>query len=652
MKNVTLYWPLWVLYTLALLALLPGQLWLGSSVSYHTGELSEDYIVGLLSSGDMSAYLLLISAMAIATGSALFSYLFRTRTANMIHALPVDRNQLFGTNVISGLSFLIVPQVFSFLVAMLYCINRGISHLEYLVIWLIMCGCIAFVMYAIVTFCSFLTGQLITMLAFVGLINTFSLMFSALVEFIFHIFAYGMDSRVIPTYITLWCSPWNALACFNVEALYENEKYVGMHILGEEIIVVYSIIAILLYVVSWVLYKKRHIEHTGDFLTVSFLKPVFRYGVGICMAMLLAPGAYATFIQIGETIPIPLFVLIFVIVGMIGYWVADMLIKKTFKVFKKKYLLHWGIYAVVLTASCIGIYISTNVYETAIPNKEEVAYAKICSNYWSKFEQEELDKVFNIHKAIIQQKDLFEGIIYDYGSYDYDYIKIYYYAEDGKAIATRRYYVPYNIKEGISIYEMVWEYEKESKRLLSNLFCEGYEDITTFGSGYLEYPLDYNAQNDSWVYKNEEIDSNSAKKLYEAVIADAYAGKLYEQNTNFNSQTLQNYKKEEGLVEITSSYKGDDIYVETQDIASYEAQNQLVISFKLPSTIQPVSTKKNPNSILELVSSYEYNYYDSYYNFDLEEEWKDSYINFNKDCTNIVNALLELGLIESVDQLK
>ena len=651
MKNVTLYWPLWALYTLALLILLPGQLWLGSSASWHTGELSEDYIVGLLSSGDMSVYLLLISAMAIATGSALFSYLFQTRTANMIHALPVDRNQLFGTNVISGLSFLIVPQIVSFLVAMLYCINRGISHLEYLVVWLVMSVCIAFVMYAIVTFCSFLTGQLITMLAFVGLINTFSLMASGLVEFIFDIFAYGMDSNVIPTYVTLWCSPWSALSCFHVEALYENEKYVGMHILGEEIIVVYSIIAILLYVVSWVLYKKRHIEHTGDFLTVSFLKPVFRYGVGICMAMLLAPGVYATFVQIGKTIPIPLFAFIFVIVGMIGYWVADMLIKKTFKVFKKKYLLRWGIYAVVLTASCIGIYISTNVYETAIPNKEEVAYAKICSNYWSKFEQEELDKVFNIHKAIIEQKDLFEGIIYDYGSYDYDYIKIYYYAEDGKAIATRHYYVPYNIEEGISIYEMVWEYEKEPKRLLNNLFCEGYENITTFGSGYVEYPLDYNAEEDSWVFGTKECDSNSAKKLYEAVIADAYEGRLYEQNTNLNSQMMQKFK-EESVVEITSSYKEDSISVETQDIASYDAQNQIVISFKLPNAIQPVSIKKTPNSISELVYDMDYNYMDSYYDFDSGEEWKDSYINFDKNCTNIVNALLELGMIESVDQLK
>ena len=651
MKNVTLYWPLWALYTLALLILLPGQLWLGSSASWHTGELSEDYIVGLLSSGDMSVYLLLISAMAIATGSALFSYLFQTRTANMMHALPVDRNQLFGTNVISGLSFLIVPQIVSFLVAMLYCINRGISHLEYLVIWLVMCACFAFIGYAIVTFCSFLTGQLVTMIAFVGLINMFSFMFSALVEFIFNVFAYGTYGNIVPRSVIIWCSPWNALGCFNVDALYENEKYVGMHILGEEIMVVYTIIAILLYVISWVLYKKRHIEHTGDFLTVSFLKPVFRYSVGIFMAMLLAPGVYATFVQIGKTIPIPLFVFLFVIVGMIGYWVADMLIKKTFKVFKKKYFLQWGIYAVVLTASCIGIYVSTNVYETAIPKKEEVAYARIYSNYGGKFEQEELDKVFKVHKAIIEQKDLFEGIIYDHNTYDYDYIDICYYAEDGKTIAKRRYYVPYNIEEGIAIYETVFEYEKEPQRLLNNLFCEGYENITTFGSGYVEYPLDYNAEEDSWVFGTKECDSNSAKKLYEAVIADAYEGRLYEQNTNLNSQMMQKFK-EESVVEITSSYKEDSISVETQDIASYDAQNQIVISFKLPNAIQPVSIKKTPNSISELVYDMDYDYMDSYYDFDSGEEWKDSYINFDKNCTNIVNALLELGMIESVDQLK
>ena len=135
------------------------------------------------------------------------------------------------------------------------------------------------------------------------------------------------------------------------------------------------------------------------------------------------------------------------------------------------------------------------------------------------------------------------------------------------------------------------------------------------------------------------------------MIADAYEGRLYEQNTNLNSQMMQKFK-EDSVVEITSSYKEDGIYVEeTQDVL-YNPQNQIVISFKLPIATQPVSVKKNPNSISELVHETYYDYVDSYYDFDLGEEWKDSYINFDKNCTNIVNALLELDMIESVDQLK
>ena len=111
-------------------------------------------------------------------------------------------------------------------------------------------------------------------------------------------------------------------------------------------------------------------------------------------------------------------------------------------------------------------------------------------------------------------------------------------------------------------------------------------------------------------------------------------------------------KIKDSVVEITSSYKEDGIYVEeTQDVL-YNPQNQIVISFKLPIATQPVSVKKNPNSISELVHETDYDYVDSYYDFDLGEEWKDSYINFDKNCTNIVNALLELGMIESIDQLK
>lgn len=632
-KNVTLYWPIWSIYTIILLIFMPGLLWLESNSWGYQEKLTQEQSLNIMDVY-MEPYTLIIACMALVTGLALFSYLFNAKTANMIHSLPVDRNQLFGTNVISGLVFLIVPQILTFVVSVLYCLNRGISHMEYLAAWLFMSMVTAFIAYSIVTFCSFLTGQLVTMVGFVVLINIFSFIISALITWIYEIFAFGVAGSLIPDEVILWCSPYNALMCLEVNPLYENEVYVGMDVLGKDIMIVYSIIAVILYVISWFLYKKRHIEHAGDLLTVPFLKPVFRWGVGFCVALAIAPMVSYTFMEIGKTIPIAVFVLVFVAVGMMGYFVADMLLKKSFKVFKKKYFLQWGIFSIFLAVSCVGIYFSTVAYENAMPDKEDVAHATIDYGYSCTFEKEELDKVFAVHEAIIENKDLFEKMKHErnYNS-GYDYVMISYYADDGSLITCRNYRIPYN-EEGTPIFQMVWEYEKEPEKLLGHLFNIQYQNITTFGSGSLEYIIEYKEENDEMVYEQVKFDSNAAKVLYEAVIADAYAGTLYAYNAYWRYEEFLQEQLEKGNVSAT---------VET----SHVKDSQLWISYKLPES-ESSQINKNSNSIAEITGDYDM-YGSSYW--ENEEPWRDIQINFGADCTNIVNALVELGLIASADEI-
>lgn len=628
-KNVTLCWPLWGLYTILLLIFVPGMLWLDSNSWGYPKNLTQQQILNIVGSLPTSFYVVMIACMALCTGTALFSYLFNAKTANMIHSLPVDRNQLFGTNVISGLAFLILPQILTFIVSIIYCLNRGISHLEYLVVWLVICMITAFVAYSIVTFCSFLTGQMITMIGFVLLINIFSFVISALIAYVYDIFAFGMNGTIIPEDIIEYCSPISAFTRLSVDPSYENEVYVGMDVFGEDIMLVYSIIAIGLYIVSWVLYKKRHIEHAGDLLTVSFLKPVFRCGVGFCVALGLTPMIYYILMAIGKTMPIVLFVVLFVIIGMLGYWVADMLIKKTFKVFKKKYFLQWGIYSVFLGVSCVGIYLSTVVYETAIPSKEEVAYARMDYGYNCTFEKDELDKVFSVHEAIIEHKDLFESMEHTYDYSDgYDYVWIDYYDKDHSIVISRNYRIPYN-EEGTPILKTMWEYEKEPEKLLEYLFDEQYPNITTFGAGSLEYVSEYIEEPEEIIYEAVEFDSNAAKVLYEAVIADAYAGTLYDHNTYWMHEMFQQETAE-------------------KVISDHDKESQLWISYKWAES-ESEQINQNPNSISGLMVEYDSSYENIYW--EEGERWNDIVINFGADCTNIVNALIELGLITSADQI-
>lgn len=639
-KNVTLYWPIWGLYTVVLLIFVPGLLWLASNSWDYPEQLKEEQVLDIVGGLPQELYTVIIACMALCTGMALFSYLFHAKTANMIHSLPVDRNQLFGTNVISGLAFLIVPQMFTFVVSVLYCLSRGISHLEYLVAWLVMSMITAFVAYSIVTFCSFLTGQLVTMVGFVFLMNIISFVILTLIDYIYTVFAFGMNGRIISEEIAVWCSPLAAFMCLSANPTYEYEVYVGMDIVGKDVMLVYSIIAIILYVISWSLYKKRHIEHAGDLITVPFLKPVFRWSVGFYATLGFTPVCYAIFREINKNIPLPLLLIVFIIIGMIGYFIADMLLKKTFKVFKKKYFLEWGVYSVFLGVSCIGIYLSTVAYENAIPNKEEVAYAEINYGYNCRFEKDELDKVFAIHETIIENKDLFESMRYDYHYSDvFDYVLIYYYTKDGDIVTSRDYRIPCN-EEGLAIFKAVSEYEKEPDKLLAHLFGNNYQNITTFGAGNVEYLSEYTPDAEGLVYECVEFDSNAAKVLYEAVIADAYAGTLYKHNAYWRYESVQ-----QELLEIEKTS------IETQTVPlheDYTKDSQLWISYKWPER-EHAQINQNPNSFSGLTIDYDTSYYDI--DWEESEQWRDVSIDFDSECTNIVNALLELGLITSAEQI-
>ena len=98
--------------------------------------------------------------MVAVTGMALFSYLFSAKSANLIHALPVTRKELYFTNVLSGFTFLFIPQLITFMVTVVVCLANGITQVEYVGLWLVSVMGIGFFLFSLVCLCAMFTGQL------------------------------------------------------------------------------------------------------------------------------------------------------------------------------------------------------------------------------------------------------------------------------------------------------------------------------------------------------------------------------------------------------------------------------------------------------------------------------------------------------------
>ena len=157
-KNMTLYWPIWVCYLIYGMAKLGGSLW--SGLQQTTKITEERKLVVIVNSLSMWVDIWVIAAVVTVTGMAMFSYLFSSKSANMIHALPVTRKELFFTNVISGLSVLWIPQIVTFVLSVFVCLANGIALVQYLGIWLLSVMGISFFLFSTVVFCAMLTGQL------------------------------------------------------------------------------------------------------------------------------------------------------------------------------------------------------------------------------------------------------------------------------------------------------------------------------------------------------------------------------------------------------------------------------------------------------------------------------------------------------------
>ena len=166
-KNVTLYWPIWTVYTILLLCVQPGVLGVNyyysgrhnNGVSFTYGSLLSNFISVL----QLDFWVYITTFVSILVGMAMFHYLYNHKSASMIHAFPVDRTQLFVTNVISGLAFLAVPQTLSAVVTAMIALCNGISEVHYAGIWLLLMLGVDVVTFSVVTFCAMITGHIVAL---------------------------------------------------------------------------------------------------------------------------------------------------------------------------------------------------------------------------------------------------------------------------------------------------------------------------------------------------------------------------------------------------------------------------------------------------------------------------------------------------------
>ena len=366
------FWPIWALYGAQWLLMLPLPFLTTalrggnpgvSSMDYRLTEMAQYNPLDMLSFGVMSA-----AVAGVVCAMAVFSYLYTSRSACTMHALPVRRETLFASHYLAGLSFLLLPHLAVYLLTLAVEAALGCLELWPLTQWLLVQSGACLFFYSFAVFCAMFTGHLVALPLFYGILNFLAWAVTNLVEGVCYEFLFGF--RRFPDELweaVYWLTPFIRLEQ-SVQTYYEEP----MHYLDDpSAVAVYAALGAVFALAALLVYRTRHIESAGDVVAVKVVRPVFRYGFAFCAG--LTGGVWSAAL-LSQNSPAALTFWV-VFWGVIGCFAAEMLLKKSFRVLRAwKGSLCLG---AALLALCLGVSLDGFGYESRVPDPAQVTQVQV-----------------------------------------------------------------------------------------------------------------------------------------------------------------------------------------------------------------------------------------------------------------------------------
>ncbi len=624
-KNVKLYWPIWTLFTVVLLVQGPLSMWCGyRSAQYYYGAKWKKFELDNMSPViSMRITIILIFIMAIITGMALFSYLYNSRACNMIHAMPVTRKQLFNTNVVTGLLFLWIPLIIKYAVSLLVCISYGTTQVSYIGIWLTASLGISFFVYSLVCLSAILTGQLIAVPVMYGVINAIYGAIVVVIAKVASYVSYGLVfSKLVQKARLTWLAPFvqmvNRIGFTPTMKETTSFNYcINYSFRGTQTICFYVCAAVLIYPLSYWFYKHRDLENAGNLITVSFLKPVFKW-TGGCLAGLEFSIIVAEMLS-EMRVHVNTFeiLLLAIVLGTIAFVLLDMLIKKNFKVISKSFFKELIPYDVFVAAIFVAIGVYGNMEENIIPKQSDIEYAYINMDYVLKLTNNDVKTAIDTQKILIEHKnDYFKSR----GDEDNSYVMIEYVLKDGKKIY-RNYEVAYKFDVQEKCKALAAE-EKKSENIMKYIMqCDDTDKAVFTGGNAAQYDENYN------ILFNKNFDGKVARDIYRAIKQDASEGNI-----------------QEYVVPTLYGKTGNEIY-----------RLSLNLAFSLPAgeETSTISYEESSTIIGRLLSNIGLRFDDMVYETGYSDGLSTYTVNveIGPKCENTINALIKNEIIDSKDSL-
>lgn len=459
--------PLWVVYLLLMLVALPGRI-----LSWDSPEVL--WVQDCVLSGAVTCH-----PVAFVYGPAVallvFSYLYKSTSANFYGALPITRSAQFNSQYLAGLLMQLIPNAAVCLLTMAAGFIQNINVVQESGIFFAAQTLTFLFYYNFAVLVAMITGNLMAMPVLYLVLNFMAVVIELMVRTLLETFLFGMTfseelvmrpfSPLINALTTGSGPRVETVSTVTEMGLYEVQGYVFT---GWQNLLILAAVGVVFGAAAFLFYRHRRMESAGDVIAIRRLKPVALYLFTFGCALVLGIGFHMFF---GYYRNFLLVAVCMIVGGTVGYFFGEMILHRSIRVFRKRNLINCGICAVILMVGLLCVQLDLLGLTEYMPEREEVdAVSMEYHNSWSE-DPQLIDQVMHLHEDILENRDVLDREKDTYFSF---YIR---YRLKGGKVVIRRYALPaYQGDHGIT--------DQLQDRYLAAANDPDYIVIRSFVSGY------------------------------------------------------------------------------------------------------------------------------------------------------------------------
>ena len=416
----------------------------------------------------LTAYFTPIFAVLMAMG--VYRYLHSTRSAAFMSALPARRETVFLSHGLAGLTLLLLAEV---LTAALIPLLSGASGVLFplMLRWLGLTALLTLAYFGLASLCAVLTGHTLAVPALYAGLLYGAVAVEASLRNIAQYLIFGLGAQrwqftvLSPVYYLRHSYQLISTGVTEWDPYTEAPIAWQTVFFGWKELISYVLAGLVCLVLAVVLLRKRPAEAAGDVIAVKAMRPLFRIGaalLGVCGAGLLllrTVYGYSGYYAVTGSLPrVALLLFVMLLGGFIGWFGAEMLLRKSLRVFDR----HWvgfGVFSALICLLVLGWEFDVFGAERQLPPADKVARvtvscysAGVSDTVFS--EPENIAAVMELQKTVVANKARFEQgydemLRYASGDYSLEYaastggsLILRYFDENGRLLLSRVYVSP------------------------------------------------------------------------------------------------------------------------------------------------------------------------------------------------------------------